>query len=384
MSENMQKVKLGDICDIFSGYAFKEFNSSYEGVPVLKIANILNNGHLNTTNTQYSNEKVNSRFISKRGDLLIAMSGATTGKVAIVDTDKPFYINQRVGIIRLKGGINIPIEYIRFLLNQNENTILKKAAGCAQPNISPNELKEITFYEKGVSLIFQETNGLLQVTNLIEKRNQQLTKLDELIKSKFTEMFGEYDLSLRSNNAVRLGLVAEIAGGSTPKTEEDKYWNGTYCWITPAEICADSYYIYDTERKLTDEGVKSCSLKPLPVGTVLLSSRAPIGKVAIAGVEMYCNQGFKNIICTEKLNPLYVYYLLKFNTDYLVSLGRGATFKEISKTIVENIYIPLPDIEHQNQFADFVEKVEGIKTKVKQSLAQLEVLKKSLMQKYFG
>src|SRR5699024_785162 len=115
---------------------------------------------------------------------------------------------------------------------------------------------------------------------------------------------GEYDLSLRSNNSVRLGVVAEIVGGSTPKTEEDKYWNGTYCWITPAEISADSYYIYDTERKLTDEGVNSCSLKLLPVGTVLLSSRAPIGKVAIAGVKMYCNQGFKNIICTEKLNSL--------------------------------------------------------------------------------
>lgn len=99
---------------------------------------------------------------------------------------------------------------------------------------------------------------------------------------------------------------------------------------------------------------------------------------------MYCNQGFKNIICTEKLNSLYVYYLLKFNTDYLVSLGRGATFKEISKTIVENIYIPLPNIEHQNHFAEFVDKVEGVKSKIKQSLNQLEVLKKSLMQKYFG
>ncbi|MDE7454139.1 MAG: restriction endonuclease subunit S, partial [Clostridia bacterium] len=155
-------------------------------------------------------------------------------------------------------------------------------------------------------------------------------------------------------------------------------------WITPAVISDDDFIIESTQRTLTDAVVRSCSLRLLPVGTVLLSSRAPIGKVAIAGVEMYCNQGFKNLICTEALNPIYVYYLLKFNSQYLNSLGRGATFKEISKSIVDNILIPVPPIQLQKEFAVFVEKTDKLKFKIKQSLEKLETLKKALMQKYFG
>ena len=219
---------------------------------------------------------------------------------------------------------------------------------------------------------------------LIEKRKQQLSLLDTLVKSKFVEMFVDFDLRHIQSNWLQIGKVATVVGGSTPKTEKTEYWNGDYCWITPAELADDSFIVKDTVRKITKEGINSCSLKKLPIGTVLLSSRAPIGKVAIAGVELYCNQGFKNLICSDALNSIYVYYLLKFNVDYLNSLGRGATFKEISKSIVENISIPVPLMDVQNQFADFVKQTEKTKAKIKQSLAALELLKKSLMQKYFG
>lgn len=223
-----------------------------------------------------------------------------------------------------------------------------------------------------------------KVSILIEKRKQQLSILDTLVKSQFIEMFGDFDLRHTQSNWLHIGKMATVVGGSTPKTENAKYWGGDYCWITPAELADDSFIVQDTIRKITKEGVNSCSLKKLPVGTVLLSSRAPIGKVAITGVEMYCNQGFKNLICSKSLNPIYVYYLLKFNTDYLNSLGRGATFKEISKSIVENILIPIPLLDVQNKFADFVKKTDKLKEKIKHSLAALELLKKSLMQKYFG
>ena len=99
---------------------------------------------------------------------------------------------------------------------------------------------------------------------------------------------------------------------------------------------------------------------------------------------MYCNQGFKNLICSRELNPLYIYALLKYNSDYLNSLGRGATFKEISKSIVENIYIPVPEIGRQNEFARFVEQTDKSKFRIKQNLEKLEILYKSLLQEYFG
>ena len=160
---------------------------------------------------------------------------------------------------------------------------------------------------------------------------------------------------------VSIKEIGTVVGGATPKTDHDEYWGGSYRWITPAELDADSGYIYDSVRKLTKAGVESCSLQEIPVGTVILSSRAPIGKVAIAGNTFYCNQGFKNIICKEGITPRYLYTVLLLNVEHLNSLGRGATFKEISKGIVENIRIPVPPIELQQQFAAFVEQTDKSK-----------------------
>lgn len=101
-----------------------------------------------------------------------------------------------------------------------------------------------------------------------------------------------------SYNIVKLKEVGEIRSGSTPRTNVKEYWNGHLHWIAPAELVdGHNYYVYNTVRKITDVAVKRSSLNLLPRGTVLLTSRAPIGKVAIAGEDMYCNQGFKNIIC---------------------------------------------------------------------------------------
>ena len=189
-------------------------------------------------------------------------------------------------------------------------------------------------------------------------------------------MFGVFDLRKSQATWKKIGTVADVVGGSTPKTEKDEFWGGRHHWITPAEIKEDSFVIKSTVRTLTDAGVKSCSLKLLPVGTVLLSSRAPIGKVAIAGVEMYCNQGFKNLICGKNLNSIYVYCLLKYNSVYLNSLGRGATFKEISKSIVDGIAIPVPPLELQNQFARFVEQTDKSKVLMERCIFLINTLRK--------
>ena len=99
----------------------------------------------------------------------------------------------------------------------------------------------------------------------------------------------------------KLGDICEIVSGSTPKTEIEEYWNGDIKWITPAELDDESYIVYDTTRKITELAVKKTGLSSFPEGTVILSSRAPIGKVAIAGCEMYCKQGFKNQSCSDKI-----------------------------------------------------------------------------------
>lgn len=183
---------------------------------------------------------------------------------------------------------------------------------------------------------------------------------------------------------VKLGEICEIVSGSTPKTGIPEYWDGAEKWITPAELNEDTYIITDSVRKLTTLGVKKTGLSPFPEGTVILSSRAPIGKVAIAGCEMYCNQGFKNLICSEKINNRYLYWFLKGNTGCLNSLGRGATFKEISKQIVSQIEINLPSLDRQEQAVIRLEKVNAIIHLRKQQLQKLDELVKARFIEMFG
>ncbi len=182
----------------------------------------------------------------------------------------------------------------------------------------------------------------------------------------------------------KLGDICEIVSGSTPKTSIPEYWDGDKKWITPAEINEESYIITDSARKLTELGVKKTGLSPFPEGTVILSSRAPIGKVAIAGCEMYCNQGFKNLICSEKINNRYLYWFLKGNTEFLNSLGRGATFKEVSKQIVSNIEINVPSIAQQEQAAIQLETANAIIRFRKQQLQKLDELVKARFVELFG
>lgn len=314
-------------------------------------------------------------------DILIARYGASIGKI----------------LTGLSGAYNVAImktipnegilnkSYLKYYLLSNyfQNGINSVGARAAQAGFNKEDLSKL--YIPVVSLVQQKliVDKLNKLTALIDKRKKQLKKFDELVKSRFIEMFGDCDLTEQKKEWKAVREVGTVVGGSTPKTSVAGYWNGEYRWLSPAELEQDSGVIFDSVKKITKAGIESCSLQELPVGTVILSSRAPIGKLAIAGNTFYCNQGFKNIVCNERIVPRYLYSLLLFNTEYLNSLGRGATFKEISKSIVENIKIPVPPIDLQNEFAKFVAKTDKSKFEIKQSLEKLELLKKALMQKYF-
>ena len=183
---------------------------------------------------------------------------------------------------------------------------------------------------------------------------------------------------------VKLGQICEVVSGGTPKTNVEEYWNGEFNWITPAEINDNDYIISDTKRKITQLAIEKKKLPLLPKGTVLLSSRAPIGKVAITGKEMYCNQGFKNLICSDEICNEYLYWYLKSKKEYLNSLGRGATFKEISKKIVENIEIKLPEIERQRKIVDKLKKVDKIIQRRKNQSRLLDVVVQARFVEMFG
>jgi type I restriction enzyme S subunit len=247
-------------------------------------------------------------------------------------------------------------------------------------NYKNTPVKEISKEEQTII-----ANNLTHLDQSIALKEEQLDKLDSLAKSRFNEMFGDSDLTPQLLRWQPIKEVAKVMTGTTPSTSDSENWDGHILWVTPAEMKEDSFYIFDTERKITEKGQQSKSLQLMPVDTVLLSTRAPIGKVGIVGKEMCCNQGFKNFAFNPLyVNPVFAYWLLKMNTVYLQSIGKGTTFKEISKSNIEKVRIPVPEINRQNEFANFVKQIDKSKFIVQQQIDSLQELLDSKMDEYFG
>jgi type I restriction enzyme S subunit len=161
-----------------------------------------------------------------------------------------------------------------------------------------------------------------------------------------------------------IGEIGKVVGGGTPNTKELKYWDGDISWITPKDLSGyNERYIYKGERSITKEGLENSSARLLPKGTVLFSSRAPIGYVAIAGKDLTTNQGFKSIICNDEMTcNMFVYYLMKYKKEEIEQIANGSTFKEISGKVLSEFKIALPPLNEQKAIAkilsDLDEKIE--------------------------
>jgi type I restriction enzyme S subunit len=185
---------------------------------------------------------------------------------------------------------------------------------------------------------------------------------------------------------VRLEDCAEIVSGATPSTSESAYWDGDVCWATPKDLSElEGAYISDTPRKITRTGLQSCAATVLPTDSVLFSSRAPIGHVAINTVPMATNQGFKSFVPNrERVHAKFLYHWLRRNRPYLESLGNGATFKEVSKAVVARIEIPLPPLPEQRRIAEILDKADALRAKRRAALAQLDTLTQFIFLDMFG
>lgn len=185
---------------------------------------------------------------------------------------------------------------------------------------------------------------------------------------------------------MKLGECAEIHSGSTPRTNNPDFWDGDITWVTPKDLSKlKSKFISKTESKITQLGFDSCSTKLLPENSVLFSSRAPIGHVAINTIPMCTNQGFKSFVPkADLLDSQYLYYWLKANKEYLQDLGVGATFKEISKTVIANVEIPLPPLAEQRRIAAILDQADELRQKRQQAIEKLDQLLQATFIDMFG
>ena len=182
----------------------------------------------------------------------------------------------------------------------------------------------------------------------------------------------------------KLGEVAEIVGGGTPKTKESNYWNGEIPWLTPRDLSNfNSRYISKGERNISKLGLAKSSAKILPKGAVLLSSRAPVGYLAIALNEISTNQGFRSLIPNSKTDSLFLYYLLKNNVNYLKSQATGTTFGELAGSTLKSLSFLFPPLPEQRAIASVLSSLDDKIDLLHRQNKTLEAMAETLFRQWF-
>jgi type I restriction enzyme S subunit len=184
-----------------------------------------------------------------------------------------------------------------------------------------------------------------------------------------------------------LGQIATITGGSTPSRTQAEYWNGSIPWLTPTGLpmpgkgIAD---VIDTAGKITEEGLAAISAQLLPVGTVLFSSRATIGKLGISRVPLATNQGFANFIPKEFVDAKYLAYCLLHYTPEIAALAGSTTFKEVTKTALKKFKVPLPALSEQRRIVEILDQADALRKKRAEADAKAARILPALFYKMFG
>ena len=332
-------------------------------------------GHLSSSEYHISKKAFSSSRKLPKGSVLVSCIGSI-GKVGILELDA--VSNQQINSIIPYSSIDSTFLALAILSIKDEMTA--KANAPVVPIINKTDFSNFKIPIPPLSEQQHIVSELDLLSSIIEKKKEQLKELDNLAQSIFYDMFGDPVTNEKGWVVKKLGEIGTIVAGSTPSTNDEFNWDGDVNWVTPAELGEQLYY-GETERKLTEKGAKGLTI--MPVGTVLLSSRAPIGKLAITTEPMCCNQGFKNVICGKNLNNIFLYFFLKQTMDLVQALGRGATFKEVSKSAISSYNIILPPLPLQQQFASKIEAIEQQKELIKQSIKEVETLFNSRMDYYF-
>lgn len=325
-----KKERLKDNCTFFSGGTPSSTNKAYYdgSIPFIRSGEIASE----STELFLSESGLNnsSAKIVEKGDLLLALYGATSGQIAISKIKGA--INQAILCIRSSHN-NV---FLKSAWEKRVDKILQAYLQGGQGNLSAEIVKSLSFSFPTL----QEQKKIGHLISLIDERIEtQSRTIEELKLLRNTLMFKLFtpkDKWLK----LSIGDVAHVIGGGTPDTNIEDYWNGNIQWFTPSEIGKEKY-VTGSERTLTQKGLDNSSAKLLPPNTILLSTRATIGECSIAKQECCTNQGFQSLIATT-VTPEFLYYLIQTKRRDLLSKASGSTFSEISANEVRKIHICIP------------------------------------------
>ena len=380
--KHWKKKKIKELCDFQNGYAFNSNDYVNDGFPIIRMSNISVNGelNLNTNNTKFfpkeNIDKVKQYFL-KENDVIIAMTDMSKemgiiGKTAIIDKSDIYLLNQRVGKFIIKDNKVLNYKYLHAYTNSPLfiNYARQQCSGGVQLNLSTKAIMEHQLLLPTLEEQQEIVDVLDAASEIIRLRTACIESAQSLIPALFQEMFGDPINNNKNWTIVKIDTVTNVISGGTPSTKISEYWDGDIVWLTPKDLSGyNSVYISKGERNITDLGHKKSSAQIMPKGSVLFTSRAPIGYVAIAETDLCTNQGFKSFVPSKDIKSEYLYQLLKIMKPKIINMASGTVFKEISGSKIKELKIPLPDIELQNQFAA---KVREIDVYIKSQQAELE------------
>lgn len=350
-------MKLNEICEVYSGYALKAFNDAEDGLPVVKIGNILTDGTLNLEECQYTTDSVNEKYYSQRGDIYIALSGATTGKIGIMDTGDQYVINQRVGIVRQKSD-DVPQEYIKYFLLRQTDRILQEAAGCAQPNISPKQIAEYVIPDTSQEKMQEICEVLDRIKKIVDSRKAEISALDDLIKARFVEMFVDRDYPLIVLDGLSLGK-----GEYGAQSASIDYNSSRPRYVRITDINDDG--------TLNDDLVSSANVEDdkqykLSYGDFMFARMgATVGKTYAykSGNQIFAGYLIRYRLNLEKIMPEYLYAYTKLDEyrNWVLLNQSGAAQPGINAKKYGSLRVPVAPLKEQKAFVKFVKQVDKSK-----------------------
>lgn len=376
------KYKLSEIMDIIGGGTPKTSKPEYWNgdIPWLSVKDFNNDYRYvyetEKTITQAGLDNSSTKLL-KRNDSIISARG-TVGEMAMIPY--PMAFNQSCYGLRAKEGL-VDEEYLYYLIKHNVMVLKKNTHGSVFDTITRDTFDDIEVElpslveQEIVASILRDLDDKIEVNNKINKNLEQQAQayFDELFVVNANPNWSECTLS-------DIGSV--VAGGTPSKSKPEYYADQGIAWITPKDLSVNkSKFISHGENDISELGFSKSSAAKMPAGTILFSSRAPIGYIAIAQNEVTTNQGFKSVIPNENIGTAYLYFLLKNLLPTIEGMASGSTFKEISGSAMKSVPTVMPDADTIQLFSSFCEPVFKEQEILEAENKRLSALRNSLLPK---
>ena len=391
MKEDWKECKLGDVVEINQN-SFSE-KENWMFVNYLDTGSITEN---KISEIQYINlidEKLPSRAKRKvkKNSIIYSTVRPNQKHFGIIKSfPENFLVSTGFAVLDVNKKIAFP-DFVYYYLIQNENTeslhAIAEQTTSAYPAIKPSDIADIFIKLPPLATQQKIAQILSSLDDKIELNNKINNNLEQQAQAIFKSWFVDFEpfggVMPEGWRIGKLSDIGTIIGGSTPsKAKTEYYTNNGIAWITPKDLSNDkSKFISHGEIDITELGFENSSAIKMPTGTVLYSSRAPIGYIAIAKNEVTTNQGFKSVIPNVNVGNGYIYYFLKSNYELIDSLASGSTFKEISGSAMKNIPVLVPDEQTLLDFQSFCFGIFDKQEKLEEENRKLAFLRESLLPK---